>query len=52
MKLSLFFDILDGFRDTRVRRFAKITPLSNLWGNIGPIVLARGDIIDSRPVAT
>jgi len=39
---SLFFDISYGFRDIRVQRIAKITPLAKLGGNNGPIVLVRG----------
>jgi len=39
---ALIFDIFYGFRDIRVQRSAKITPVPKLGGNNGPIVLGYG----------
>ena len=52
MWTSLFFDIFYGFRDIRVQRIAKITPLPKLGGNYGLIVLVGGGDLDSTAIAT
>ena len=59
-RLSLFFDIVNDFRDIRVQRIAKITPPPHfkVWGNISPTVLPRGGFrfeakcnIDTRKIS-
>ena len=41
-RAPLLLDIFNSFRDMRVQRIAKITPLPIVLGNIGPTVQARG----------